>query len=141
MQAMKRYGFWFFVIIMLIIFKYTIYSFFIDTSVQNHKYYSLFVSDINLTNGYESVVFEQPYFKFSKKNNQVNWEDCNKINKILGSYLKNWHQVKKPYKFVSEVYPSGYKAYIKTLDTIIFVRGFPDFGGVPPTEEEKKICE
>lgn len=86
-------------------------------------------------------MFRRPYFKITD-NDEAVWRVCEKLNEGLLSYIKNhlnWSDV-GPYEVVSESYSSGYVAYIKTKDKLLFIRGGPDFGGDPPSEEEKNIC-
>lgn len=123
--------------------RYAIYALMSDTAVNGEKYYSLFVSG-DSTNGYIHFIFKRPYYRFTNKE-ILEWKICHKLNKNLDSYLRNnmqdWGVTSGSVSIISESYPSGYKVYIRTNDKLIFVRGFPDFGGDPPNEKEKKICE
>ena len=122
-------------------FRYSVLSLALDTEVSGRKYTGLFVGG-GETNGFEYLVFDYPYFQFTK-DNAINWKECSRLSKslegYLGSFVKDW-KTNTSYKFVSEIEPNGYKAYIQLNDRVIFVRGFPDLGGVPPNEQEKRIC-
>ncbi len=135
----------FYVVVTLLVifyFRHSLLSIFSDTEVGGRKYIGLLV-DGSKTNGFEYLEFNNLYFQI-EKDNAKNWEKCSRLNKSLEGYFRELIKVQNTsthYKYVSDVEPSGYKAYISFNNRIIFVRGFPDFGGAPPSEEEKKICE
>lgn len=124
-------------------FRYPISSVFIDTNIGGYKYIGLVVHG-GQTNGFSYLLFDYPYFELAEENAKP-WKECKRLNESLQSYLRNFVEGWKPstvgYLFVSESSSQGYRAYIRFNDRVIFVRGFPDFGGSPPNEQEKKICE
>lgn len=67
---------------------------------------------------------------------------CAKLDKNIWYYLNSvttWRE-NGPYHVVNRATSNGYLAYIKANDKVIYVRGFPDFGGAGPSEAEKNIC-
>lgn len=123
-------------------FRYSVLSVFLDTEVAGRKYIGLFV-DGGQTNGFSYLVFNYPYLQL-EEDGAASWNGCGRLSHSLEGYLRNFVKGWKTnanYMFVSESNPHGYKAYIRVDERVVFVRGFPDFGGSPPDEQEKKICE
>lgn len=125
----------------IIYFRYGLYALF-SVEVAGIRYISLFVSGNIINNGSSLILYERPYFKILDSNKAV-WRVCEKLNEnILGNIKSNnsdWSET-GPYEVVSESYPNGYDAYIKTKNRLLYISGFPDFGGASPSEEEKNIC-
>ncbi len=104
------------------------------------KYYSLFVSGGSY-NGGGYYLYEYPYLTFTNEKDD-NWRVCNTLDEGILSYIKSftpWPET-GPYYVVSKSTKNTYFAYIKANNKVVYVEGFPDFGGAGPTEEEKKIC-
>ena len=122
-----------------IYFCYVLYAFF-SAEVAGIRYISLFVSG-GSPSWSSYYLFGRPYFKITD-NNEAVWRVCEKLDKAILGYIENnsdWSET-GPYEVVSESYPSGYVAYIKTKNRLLYIRGGPDFAGDPPSEEEKNIC-
>lgn len=104
------------------------------------KYYSLFVSE-GSTNGGRYYLYEYPYLTFTNEKDDK-WRVCSTLHKSVLGYIQHfteWPEI-GPYYVVSKSTSNTYFAYIKVDNKIIYVEGFPDFGGAGPTEEEKNIC-
>ena len=124
----------------IIYFRYALYALF-SVEVAGIRYFSLFVSGDVINNGWSQILYERPYFKILDNDKAV-WRICQKLNKnVLGGIKSSsdWSEI-GPYEVVSESYSNGYVAYIKTKNRLLFINGFPDFGGASPSEEEKNIC-
>lgn len=115
-----------------------------------HELYSTDVSRVRYispytlsgsTNGFLYHIYIPPYFRVTD-NSEVEWKICNKLHDNILGYMRNnssWLET-GPYSVISEKQENGYSAYIKTGNTLIFIRGFPDFGGRAPSEDEKSVC-
>jgi hypothetical protein len=133
-----------FVFVLVIVTVLFLSNFFEDTKVQGQDFYDIFaIKSIN-TNGYWAFVIDLSSVKKGKLDN-VKWASCKKLNRNVESFLSNyifdWNKENSPLYYINEKETYSYKAYIKTPSRIIFLRGFSDFGGATPTEEEKNICE
>jgi len=104
------------------------------------KYYSLFVSG-GTYNGSGYYLYEYPYFTFTNEEDDK-WRVCSTLHKRVLGYIQHFTEWPDtgPYYVVSRSTKNTYSAYIKVNNEIIYVVGFPDFGGAGPTEEEKAIC-
>jgi hypothetical protein len=127
-------------IILIIFFRHLPFAL-LNPSVDGVKCYSLFVTG-GSSNGYEYFLYRIPFLTLTT-GDEKEWRLCTKLNKNIDGIIKsisNWTP-NGPYYIVNKTYENGYSAYIKTDIGILFIRGFPDFGGVAPSEAEKKICE
>jgi hypothetical protein len=119
-------------------------NFFENTKVQDQDFYDIFSIESISANGYWAFITDLNHVN-EKKLNNVNWVSCKKLNSNIDGFLRNhisnWDQEKSFLHFISEKDIYGYKVYIKTPSRIIFLKGFSDFGGSTPSEEEKNICE
>lgn len=119
-------------------------NYFENTKVQDQDFYDIFSIESIGSNGYWGFVIDLNHVNKEKLNN-VKWVHCKKLNSniegFLGNYISNWDQEKSSLHYISEKDVHGYRVYIKTLSRVIFLKGFSDFGGGTPSEEEKNICE
>lgn len=133
-----------FIVCVLVVFAYFRHAFlslFMDTEVGGRKYIGLFV-DGNETNGFSYLSFSYPYMQLADED-AASWSECNHLNESLVVYLRNYVDKWKPqksYTYITETDSHWYKAYIGSGDMVIYVHGFSDLGGAPPSEGEKKIC-
>ena len=114
------------------------------TSVKGQMYYSLNVKWLSpwYSNGYEVYVYKEPIYHL--QGDTTEWKKCDRLSSHLESQFIEVgnHEVffNGPFEYLVEKHPWGYKAYIKSKDYLVYVRGYPDFGGVPPSNEKKAIC-
>ena len=127
-------------IVVLLLFTMIIYFWRVPKIVVV-KYYSLFVQG-GSTNGGAYYLFEYPYFTFTNEKDDK-WRVCNTLHKSILDYIQHFTKWPEtgPYYVVSSSTKSTYSAYIKANDKVVYVEGFPDFGGAGPTDEEKNICD
>nr|NJM04540.1 hypothetical protein [Desulfobacula sp.] len=113
----------------------------LSPSINGVKCYSFCVTG-GSSNGFEYFLYKSPFLTLIT-GDEKKWRLCTKLNKNINDILESissWTP-KAPYYIVNQIYDNGYSAYIKTDRGILFIRGFPDFGGVAPSEAEKTICE
>ncbi len=115
-----------------------------DTSVQGQKYYSLDVSSVEeWFAGYTIFIFRSGHFRIFG-DGDIAWQTCRKLHKNIDGIIRNYAGINEvnngPYEFITEIESYGYKAYIKTPTTLIFIIGYADMGGDLPDENERKIC-
>lgn len=109
-----------------------------DTAVGGNRYWSLATRG-GSTNGFSYIALKKPLLI---KRNDPRWVECAAIHPRIKDYLQNEAgiDIKGPTELLVETSVTGYKAYIRSLDKVIFVRGFPDFAGAGPSLEEKRVC-
>ncbi len=120
-------------------FSYRVYEL-ISTEVSGFRYFSLFISG-DSTNGLLYYLYDPPYFRVTGSG-ESKWKACEKIHENIFNYISStssWSEA-GPYDVIAESQATGYAAYIKTKNTLLYVRGFPDYGGASPSEEEKSVC-
>jgi hypothetical protein len=127
-------------VIVIIFFRHVPFAL-LSPSINGVKCYSLYVTG-GSSNGFEYFLYRIPFLTLISGDDKE-WRLCTKLNKNINDSIRNipnWSP-KAPYYIANKIYENGYYAYIKTDKGILFIRGFPDFGGVAPSEAEKKICE
>jgi len=121
--------------------RFSILSLVLDTEVKGWKYIGLDV-DRGSTNGLEYYVFNG-YYTELKSGDKSDWKPCSKLDKFLESYIRSFIKIEdsqEAYSYISESNPYGYSVYIRINGRVVFVRGFADFGGAFPSDDEKAIC-
>lgn len=126
-------------LILVFFFRYSLIAIVSDTNVSGSKYIGLFVNG-SQTNGYSHLVINEPYFRFGDKELSRCSHLDDRINGYLANHIEGWNR-RTNFEFISEINSSGYRVYIKSEGIVVFLRGFSDFGGVPPSEAEKSICK
>lgn len=126
------------IMITLFFFRHAIQAFSSsDTLVDGVRIYSPFVSGGG-GNGYAFYILHNPYLATASPP----WKPCASLYPSIRGYLKEASDMgaTSSIEYFSQSSGSGYSAYLKLPSVIIFVRGFPDFGGQPPSDAEKKVC-
>lgn len=110
-----------------------------DTAVNGQKFYSFRVAG-GVINGYAYYSLERAFPDVDEK--AVGWRQCKMLHKRIEGVLRRLEAFSPegPYWVMSEAQEHGYKAYLKRRNALFFVRGFPDFGGAGPQEDEKNVC-
>jgi hypothetical protein len=112
----------------------------VSTDVSGARYGSFFIYG-GSTNGWSYRVYSQPYLLVSN-GREADWIICSVLDDTLADYLRSvagWSG-KAPFKVISEAGTKWYKAFIESNGRLIYVRGFPDYSGSIPSEDEKRIC-
>ena len=112
----------------------------LSPSIDGVKCYSLFVSG-GSSNGYAYFLYESPLLTIVTGNETV-WRKCTKLNKNIDNIINNITDWPKngPYYVANKATSNGYFAYIRIDKKVLYIRGFPDFGGAAPSDAEKNIC-
>lgn len=105
----------------------------------NSKYIGLFV-DGHWSNGYSHLVFNEPYFRFGNKELSRCRHLDDRITGYLAIHIEGW-KGRSNFAYISETKNSGYRAYIQSEEIVVYLAGFPDFGGTPPDDAEKRVCK
>lgn len=128
--------------IIIFYFRYTLWAAFMNTEVGGRNFIG-FAVEGNQTNGFAYIRYGRWHMQLEREG-AVEWKQCRRLNRSLDGYLRNYvgdRIMHGSYMFISERDEHGYKAYIRSNDDVIFVWGFPDFGGTPPGEDEMRICD
>ncbi len=118
---------------------------FSDTSVSGYNYTTFTFDEHYWGNGFSMWNLGTTY-RLDKGDNvsEPSWIECTDLTlplkQLLATYSKTWNDSKGSMKIIRESNENGYNAYILKNKELFFVSGFPDFGGTPPSEEEKKVC-
>ncbi|VAX12727.1 hypothetical protein MNBD_GAMMA24-807 [hydrothermal vent metagenome] len=116
-----------------------------DTSVAGCNYTTFTFKEYSWGNGFSMWNLGTTY-RLNKGDNVAvpPWVDCADLvlplKRMLANYSKTWNDSKGSMKVIIESNENGYNAYILKNKELFFVSGYPDFGGTPPSEEEKKVC-
>lgn len=128
------------VLIVIVFFRH-IPSALLSPSIDGVKCYSLFVKR-GSSNGY-AYFFYKFHLLTIVTGSEDAWRKCTKLDKNIKNItnsISGWPN-HGPYYVVSGKTSNGYYAYIRADEKILFLRGFPDFGGAAPNEAEKNICD
>lgn len=136
---LNKYIWYSFGLVFLIFFRWTVFAIVADTDVSDSKYVGLFVNG-HWSNGYSHLVISEPYFRFGN----IELSSCShldeRINGYLANHIEGW-KGRTNFKYIFEIKNSGYRAYITSEEIVVYLAGFPDFGGATPDEAERRICK
>ena len=115
-----------------------LFSAILDPPVQGLKFYSFFVRS-DWTNGFAYAVLKRP-FAFARSGRWP-WKPCQGLRKEFQTLMGlGPNDLKPPLMILTESHSEGYTAFVRSSDSVIFLWGYPDFGGKAPTLEETHIC-
>lgn len=127
--------------LILFFFRMPIYALY-SANVYGYKYFSSNVDGQIGFNAFEVLIFKQPYFNITG-NKKLNWNYCNEFDEHIKKDLIRYNQYVKealPYRFIVEKTENSYKAFIDNGIAIIYISGFPDWGGGAPSLAEINVC-
>ena len=108
-------------------------------SIHDLRLFSL-KSSGDWTNGYAHRVFVKPII--FGKTDITNWKICEIVEDRIQGYLSNHNiNLTMPIETYIDNNETSYKALFKTGEQIVFIWGFPDFSGDPPSERERNVCK
>ena len=118
--------------------RWSLYSLTTDVQVEGLRYWSI-RPEGKFTNGFSYLIFQDP-FLFGRELKP--WQACTGLHPRIAQYLasSSWSEITSPIEILREEKTDGYKAYLRSGEIIAYVRGFPDYGGDPPAEDEAFIC-
>ena len=132
----------------LIIYRFSNHIDFLlrDTRISGYNFTTFTFEEYSWGNGFSMWNLGTTY-RLNKGDNvaEPRWIECTDLilplKQTLANYSKTWNDSEGSIKIIQESDDDSYRAYILKNKELFFVSGFPDFGGDPPSEEEKKICE
>ena len=121
-------------IILAVLITSSLFTFYIKSEdVDGLRYFSLSSSG-NDTNGISYRAFDNP-ISFSKPAN--GWKTCSNISQSVRDYLESYSIVlPTPVDVLIEDRKESYKAFLKSENQVVFVRGYPDRSGTAPPSSD-----
>lgn len=140
---MKKIIILFVILIVLFLFRYTLWAYFFHSGVQDVRIFPVYATGTLASNGLRTLIFYPPVFTSGVDSD---WRECKVFNEDALKWLNvGIFNIKKnipplenfPRKIIYEETEEGYKAYIKFDKTILLNETFSDYSG---DIGEKQLC-
>ena len=129
----------------VIYWKFSLVSYLLsDHEVSGYSYRTFQIEDHYFGNGF-TLWYLGKVDTAEVVDNAPIWVNCKvlalPLERLLLNNSSRWIENSEPgLKAIWEVKENSYSAYILKGSELYFVSGFQDFGGTPPSIEEKEVC-